>query len=102
MTDRERDQYVQTFKRIHREQRGRCAYPGCDEPMQFLAHRISKSKAMLKRYGKEVIHHRFNLMGVCRNPEHNDFFNTGQNWILERAIVANIELDLGAVTVRPQ
>jgi len=30
-----------------------------------VAHRISKSKINIKRFGKEIIHHAFNLAGVC-------------------------------------
>ena len=30
-----------------------------------LAHRIPKTKAYLRRWGKEIIHHRLNLVAVC-------------------------------------
>ena len=30
-----------------------------------LAHRIPKAKSYLKKYGKEVIHHKLNLATVC-------------------------------------
>jgi transcriptional regulator NrdR family protein len=62
------------------EQRGIC--PVCEEEFTVqdqiqAAHRICKSKVNLKKYGKEIIHHRLNLActhDVCNssvliNPE---------------------------------
>lgn len=34
-------------------------------PSVQLAHRIPQTKAMLKKYGKAIIHHRKNLVPVC-------------------------------------
>ena len=34
-------------------------------PSIQLAHRIPKSKAMLRKYGNRIIHHRKNLVPVC-------------------------------------
>lgn len=96
MTEREREGWRAMWSRVMREQQGTCAYPGCDAPMAALAHRISKSKPMLRRYGKAVIHARGNLVGVCRNPEHNDWFNIGCSPVAERELVAKINTALEA------
>jgi len=41
----------------------------CNRPVNFataqLAHRIPQSKAMIKKYGKEIIHHPGNLLTTC-------------------------------------
>jgi len=41
-----------------------CAVCG-EAPSTQLAHRISKSKANIKRYGAQMIHHPLNLVPVC-------------------------------------
>lgn len=52
-------------------QGGLCAVCGA-APAIFLAHRIPQTKANLRRYGRAVIHHSLNLVGVCSNPACND------------------------------
>lgn len=53
---------------VFSEQAGVCWW--CRGPLKFsefeLAHRIPQRKWCLKRWGKEVIHHRYNLVGTHR------------------------------------
>lgn len=55
----------------------KCCYPACNERAIFLAHRIAQTKGNIKKYGEDRIHHRYNLVSVCENPNHNDYFNIG-------------------------
>ena len=43
----------------------RCQVCGGIMKLPQLAHRIPKRKCYLKKYGRQVIHHRFNLAVVC-------------------------------------
>lgn len=60
-------------ERIYCEQRGKCFT--CKKPLKWneaqAAHRIHKAKWLLKKYGPEVIHHRFNIRithsGACND-----------------------------------
>lgn len=53
----------------------RCTYPGCNNTATSLAHGISKSKVNLRKYGKDIVHHPYNMFSVCNNLEHNAYFN---------------------------
>lgn len=65
MTGLEKLEAYEMKIRICNEQKNRCKV--CGEFMYFpqIAHRIPKTKAYLKRWGKEIIHHRLNLVAVC-------------------------------------
>jgi hypothetical protein len=51
----------------------------CGQPAIFLAHRISKSRMNIEKYGKEIIHAENNLVPVCEKQKCNDSFNIGFN-----------------------
>ena len=63
MTEREAFNFRELKLHILAQQQGKCLF--CDAQATELAHRISKSKRNLKRYGKAVIHHPRNLIGTC-------------------------------------
>ena len=60
-------------RRLWREQRGRCAHCGGLLNLRRietggaaqLAHRLPQDKVMLRKYGKDIIHHPLNLGLVC-------------------------------------
>ena len=56
-----------------------CQYPECDKKSVYMAHRICSSKVNIKLYGLKIIHDKRNLVSVCENPLHNDYFNCGFN-----------------------
>jgi 5-methylcytosine-specific restriction endonuclease McrA len=62
------------------------------------AHRIAKSKANLKKYGPEIIHHPFNLVSVCSPDRCNSFWNIGGNPVECEKLVDRIlaDIDKGA------
>jgi 5-methylcytosine-specific restriction endonuclease McrA len=68
-----RDELVmyETREKILESQGGRCAH--CGAPLRFdtceLAHRIPQRKHLIRRYGKDVIHHEWNLAAVCRGSD---------------------------------
>lgn len=68
-----RDIKIQIFSRDN----WHCQYPGCDNPATCLAHRIAQSKANIRKYGKEIIHHPMNMISVCTDLRHNSYFNIG-------------------------
>lgn len=53
-----------------------------------LAHRISKSKPNLKRYGKKVIHHPRNLVASCHDC--NQLFLIDNNPVAVKCLVEEI------------
>ena len=67
MTGRERLEAEEKRTRIYYRSSGRCEI--CEQPMPIttmqLAHRIGQTKANLKKYGKEIIHHELNMKAVC-------------------------------------
>lgn len=67
MTTRERIALDELRIQIHARSGGRCEV--CGKPIAVtetqLAHRIPQSKMNLKKYGKEIIHHRMNLAATC-------------------------------------
>ena len=61
-----------------------------------LAHRISKGKVNLKKYGPEVIHHRKNLVLTCSDKmgRCNDSVNIGNNPMAVKKLVEEIKGEL--------
>ena len=59
-----------------------------------MAHLIAKSKANLKKYGAEIIHHPFNLASVCCVEPCNSAMNIGNNPEAVRELVERIKEDL--------
>ncbi len=53
--------------RLFERSEGRCEV--CEKPMSFgqiqMAHRLRQSKANLKKWGKDIIHHENNLVATC-------------------------------------
>ena len=64
MTAREKDK-LNEEKEIAIRLQKYCAV--CGRPLKIAqwAHRINKSRVNIRKYGKKVIHHRFNLVLVC-------------------------------------
>ena len=65
----------------------------CGKPAMSLAHRIAQTKSNLKKYGKEIIHHEYNLVAVCERQACNDYFNVGGN-LMRDSIVARIRREI--------
>jgi 5-methylcytosine-specific restriction endonuclease McrA len=73
MTFYEKEAAEEQKQRIYIEQHGRCA--SCGKPVKYseaeAAHVIPKHKWLIKKYGKDVIHHRLNLrithQGACND-----------------------------------
>jgi hypothetical protein len=63
MTERQSFEIEQTKDRIFNRDRWQCVICG-KKPTQ-LAHGISNSKMNIKKYGKEIVHHDYNLFSVC-------------------------------------
>ena len=59
-----------------------------------LAHRISKSIMNIKKYGDNVVNHRFNLVSVC-SLTCNDKCNIGFQPVKVAELVERIKEDLG-------
>lgn len=79
---------------VYRRDKGRCRH--CGKPVAWpgqLAHLIPQSKAMLRRYGKEVIHHPLNLALVC-GLACNDAVSISNHLVAENELVKRI-LDNG-------
>ncbi|MGB3465491.1 MAG: hypothetical protein WBA74_09475, partial [Cyclobacteriaceae bacterium] len=63
MTFDEKMQAIEQKQQMIREQGGRCFYCGelfSNNCLPQFAHKLVKSKANIKKYGKEVIHHKLN------------------------------------------
>ena len=58
-----------------------------------LAHRIPATKHNLKEYGKEVIHHRLNLVPVC-SLRCNSAVLIGNNPAAKESLLAEIKADI--------
>jgi hypothetical protein len=54
------------------------------------AHRLSKSKVNLRKYGPEIIHHPLNLVSVCSIGACNDYWNIGMNKVETEKLVDKI------------
>ena len=67
MTEREQLEYEETRILVFNMAGGKCEV--CGAPLEYttfqLAHRIPQRKHFVKKYGKEVIHHEFNLAATC-------------------------------------
>ncbi len=67
MTGKELLKYEETRIDVYNRARGKCEV--CNSPIEYLtyqmAHKIPQSKMYLKKYGKEVIHHRLNFVATC-------------------------------------
>lgn len=92
MTEREAFNLAETREEVYLRDRGRCRY--CGKPVPFpgeLAHRIPQTKANLKKYGPEVIHHPGNLALVClRSTSCNDGMMVGRNKQEEEKVLSSI------------
>lgn len=69
----------------------------CGAPAIFLAHRIAKTKANLRKYGQEVIHHRYNLLPVCSNSGCNSAQNLGNRPMEADKLAAQIRKHIESV-----
>jgi hypothetical protein len=69
MTAKETEAFYRTREHCWVRSAGICEADGCAEPLDYtgfqLAHRIPQRKHFLRKYGKDVIHHRFNVRAVC-------------------------------------
>lgn len=67
MTERERDRALQTRWAVYNRAGGWCEV--CNAPLDFrtyhMAHIVPKSKANLRKYGREIIHHPDNMKATC-------------------------------------
>ena len=67
MKERDKLEAIEKKQKIIAERGFRCEV--CGKPVSYqtaqLAHIIEKSKANLKRYGAEIIHHPLNMKVVC-------------------------------------
>lgn len=65
--ERKRFEIGETKEFVFNRDRWRCRV--CNKPVNpfvaQLGHRIPQSKAMIKKYGKEIIHHPVNLLTTC-------------------------------------
>lgn len=61
----------------------------CSKQATQQAHRIAQTKANLKKYGIEIIHHNYNRVSVC-GLECNAAYNIGNNPGKVRKLVALI------------
>ena len=75
MTERQKFNIAAIKQSILEADGYRCTYPGCSKPAVNLAHGISQSKINIRVYGRDIVHHPYNMFSVCSNPEHNDFFS---------------------------
>jgi len=69
VTEREQFQYVEMRMYIYNRSGGACEAPGCENELRIdtmqLAHRIPQTKQNINKYGRDVIHHRWNLAATC-------------------------------------
>ncbi len=74
-----------------------CTCEVCNKNISFseaqLAHRISKSKPNIKKYGKKVIHHNLNLALTCSDKfgRCNDSVNINNNPIAIGELIKDIK-----------
>lgn len=85
----------ETKRRIFDHYGWNCQYPECISPSIHLAHKIAKTKKNIKKYGKGIIYHDFNLIPVCGISEHNDHFNIGNNPVKCDRLIARIRKEAG-------
>ena len=85
MTERQTFNFALIKLELFAECNYTCQNPECDNSIYRwgtpqLAHRIANTESNLKKYGKEVIHHKKNLAPVCClkcNDAMNIGFDTG-------------------------
>lgn len=65
-----------------------CGNPLTDDTVQ-LAHRIPQRKHLLKRYGKEIIHHSLNLAATC-SENCNAAVSLGENELQHKEVIEEI------------
>jgi 5-methylcytosine-specific restriction endonuclease McrA len=85
---KERDKFYANEQRDRIFQEAGYACANCGDRATQLAHRIAKTKPNLKKYGKGIIHHRFNLVSSC--AECNDSFNIGNKPVEVTKLVKRI------------
>jgi hypothetical protein len=95
MTARERLAYEELYRQVEEDQHGGCF---CGRPMNQLAHKIPQSRPMIRKYGKEVIHHRDNVVGVCC-LECNDAVSISNHPVLIERLAVEIQRELGKPVV---
>ena len=86
MTSKEKFDAEEKKERILQKAGYQCR--SCGKPAVSLAHRIAQTKSNLKKYGKEIIHHEYNLAAVCERQACNDAFNIGGRLVERDFIVA--------------
>lgn len=96
MTERESFNLLELKQELAREYDYTC--PVCGGPLfQYgtyqLAHRIAQSEENIKKYGKEVIHNRLNLVPVC-SLRCNDACNIGHDPEAVKGLVEKIKESL--------
>ena len=80
---------------ILNQQHGICGVCGIPMLRPQIAHRIPKTKYNLKTYGKEVIHHRFNLVAVCSLKCNSDVLLSPATHPIEaKALIDKIKREL--------
>ena len=87
MTERQQLNLEDQKKRIFAIYGGRCAC--CGKPATQLAHQIPQTKRFLRKYGREVIHHRMNLLPVC-NLRCNAKVDIGNRPLVVKQLVIDI------------
>lgn len=78
------------------DQKGLCWV--CNLPLTFpieAAHRIPKHKKYLKKYGKEIIHHRFNVPVTHKDCNSGALLDPATHPIEALALISSIKQDLG-------
>jgi len=97
VTERERFALADLRSEVYVRDRGCCRY--CGKPVPFpgeLAHRIPQTKVNLKKYGKDVIHHKNNLALVCyRSSRCNDGMMIGNDKEETTKLLFSIYAELG-------
>lgn len=66
------DTLADVRRQLYRDQHGKCGNDACDRmldlrrwPRPQIAHLLPQDKAMMRKYGPDVIHHPLNLRLVC-------------------------------------
>ena len=59
-----------------------------------MAHRISKAERHIKKYGYEVIHHRFNIRITCADCNSSVMINSSKTLLVDK-LIKRIHEDLG-------
>lgn len=87
------EEYREMRRRLYIRAEGRCEVCGAPLNDYFeLAHRIPQRKHLIKKYGKDVIHHPLNLRVTCRG-RCNDSVSVGESEEMHRSIIREIMED---------